>query len=396
MQGRLLVAVRDFDSLVGGAEKSLSSLILGVNSLNQNWKINVYQSNDRKPNEELFKNTSIKFEKCDIKIEDIYSGASWKLRNRNTGRSMKFLRRIHLKRKNKLFSNWLKKHFSKEIKLAEKNNEKLLGITQLDWSAGASSAFIENKIPYMVFVRDEVCFQYPELFEECLQNAESVIVAGEGLASQIKEKFSIKSISIVHLPVNFEEIYPQEKLKEKLEEANQYRLKNNLTNPRIAIVGMVPEKGYQFYNKELIPKMKLAWPEATLHVFGGGTLARKLAKHSNTFDEGFCKLEEIYPFCDIHMFRLDIVGTWGRVINEAGYFSKPSISIDIGAQSEAVGLGGKVMPYSASSDEWITELKNIYDDLEKYGNLAFKHRLIVDHKNSINEFLSVIEGVKND
>ena len=101
MQGRLLVAVRDFDSLVGGAEKSLSSLILGVNSLNQNWKINVYQSNDRKPNEELFKNTSIKFEKCDIKIEDIYSGASWKLRNRNTGRSMKFLRRIHLKRKNK-------------------------------------------------------------------------------------------------------------------------------------------------------------------------------------------------------------------------------------------------------------------------------------------------------
>ena len=396
MQGRLLVAVRDFDSLVGGAEKSLSSLILGVNSLDQNWKINVYQSNDRKPNEELFKNTSIRFEKCDIKIEDIYSGASWKLRNRNTGRSMKFLRRIHLKRKNKLFSNWLKKHFSKEIKLAEKNNEKLLGITQLDWSAGASSAFIENKIPYMVFVRDEVCFQYPELFEECLQNAESVIVAGEGLASQIKEKFSIKSISIVHLPVNFEEIYPQEKLKEKLEEANQYRLKNNLTNPRIAIVGMVPEKGYQFYNKELIPKMKLAWPEATLHVFGGGTLARKLAKHSNTFDEGFCKLEEIYPFCDIHMFRLDIVGTWGRVINEAGYFSKPSISIDIGAQSEAVGLGGKVMPYSASSDEWITELKNIYDDLEKYGNLAFKHRLIVDHKNSINEFLSVIEGVKND
>ncbi|MAS62054.1 MAG: hypothetical protein CMA34_00005 [Euryarchaeota archaeon] len=390
------MAVRDFDSLVGGAEKSLSSLILGVNSLNQNWKINVYQSNDRKPNEELFKNTSIKFEKCDIKIEDIYSGASWKLRNRNTGRSMKFLRRIHLKRKNKLFSNWLKKHFSKEIKLAEKNNEKLLGITQLDWSAGASSAFIENKIPYMVFVRDEVCFQYPELFEECLQNAESVIVAGEGLASQIKEKFMIKSISIVHLPVNFEDIYPQEKLKEKLEEANQYRLKNNLTNPRIAIVGMVPEKGYQFYNKELIPKMKLAWPEATLHVFGGGTLARKLAKHSNTFDEGFCKLEDIYPFCDIHMFRLDIVGTWGRVINEAGYFSKPSISIDIGAQSEAVGLGGKVMPYSASSDEWITELKNIYDDLEKYGNLAFKHRLIVDHKNSINEFLSVIEGVKND
>ena len=96
------------------------------------------------------------------------------------------------------------------------------------------------------------------------------------------------------------------------------------------------------------------------------------------------------------MFRLELVGTWGRVINEAGYFSKPSISIDIGAQSEAVGLGGKVMPYSASAEEWITEIKNIYADIENYGNLAFNHRLIVDHSNSINEFLNVIESVKND
>ena len=396
MQGRLLVAVRDFDSLVGGAERSLSSLILGLESSDQNWNINVYQSNDRKPNEDLFKNSSIKFKKCEIKIEDIYSGASWKLRNRNTGRSMKFLRRIHLKRKNKLFSNWLRKHFSEQVKLAKANDEKLLGITQLDWSAGASSAFIENNIPYIVFVRDEVCFQFPKLFEDCLKKAETVIVAGEGLASQLKEKFSIKSISIVHLPVNFEEIYPYVSLKEKLEKANKYRLENNLTNPRIAIVGMVPEKGFQFYNKELIPKMKFIWPEATLHVFGGGPFARKLAKHSNTFDEGFCKLEEIYPFCDIHMFRLELVGTWGRVINEAGYFSKPSISIDIGSQSEAVGPGGKVMPFSASAEDWIKELKEIYANLEYYGNLAFNHRLIVDHKNSINEFLNVIGRVKND
>tara|TARA_B100000945_G_C20427346_1_gene621338 strand:+ start:3798 stop:4988 length:1191 start_codon:yes stop_codon:yes gene_type:complete len=396
MQGRLLVAVRDFDSLVGGAEKSLSSLILGLESSSKNWNINVYQSDDRSSNEELFKDSSIKFEKCQIKIEDIFSGASWKLRNRKTGRSMKFLRRIHLKRKNKLFSEWLKKYFSEQVKLAKENNEKLLGITQLDWSAGASSAFIENKIPYVVFVRDEVCFQHPELFENCLAKAETVIVAGQGLASQIKEKFSIKSISIVHLPVNFEEIYPEASLKEKLEEANKFRLENNLTNPRIAIVGMVPEKGFQFYNKKLIPKLRLLWPEATLHVFGGGIFAQKLAKHSNTFDEGFCKLEEIYPFCDIHMFRLELVGTWGRVINEAGYFSKPSISINIGAQSEAVGPGGKVMPYSASAEEWIKELKTIYANLENYGNLAFSHRLIVDHKNSINEFLNVIESVKND
>ena len=381
MQGRLLVAVRDFDSLVGGAEKSLSSLILGVESLNKYWKINVYQSNYRSSNKNLFKTSSIKFQKCQIKIEDIFSGASWKLRNRKTGRSMKLLRRIHLKRKNKLFSNWLREHFSEQVKLAKEKNEKLLGITQLDWSAGASSAFIENKIPYVVFVRDEVCFQFPELFKKCLEEAETVIVAGEGLASQIREQFSIKSISIVHLPVNFEEIYPKAELKKKLEEANKYRSE---------------EKGFEFYNRELIPKMKLLWPEATLHVFGGGPFAQKLAKHSNTFDEGFCKLEEIYPFCDINMFRLELVGTWGRVINEAGYFSKPSISIDIGAQSEAVGLGGKVMPYTASAEEWIIEIKSIYADIENYGDLAFNHRLIVDHKNSINEFLNVIESVIND
>ena len=59
MQGRLLVAVRDFDSLVGGAEKSLSSLILGFESLNPNWKINVYQSNDRSSNENLFNTSSL-------------------------------------------------------------------------------------------------------------------------------------------------------------------------------------------------------------------------------------------------------------------------------------------------------------------------------------------------
>ena len=84
------------------------------------------------------------------------------------------------------------------------------------------------------------------------------------------------------------------------------------------------------------------------------------------------------------------------MINEAGYFSQPSISIDIGSQSEAVGPGGKVMPFSASAEDWIKELKEIYANLGNYGNLAFNHILIVDHKNSINEFSNVIGRVKND
>ena len=394
MQGRLLVAVRDLDALPGGAEKSLSTLLSGVVEFSKNWHINVYQSNDRKPN--LFKNPSIKFEKCNIKIEDIYSGLAWKLRNRNTGRSLNFLRNTHLKNKNKLFSNWLKPHFSNQKNIAKENGEFLLGVTQLDWSTGAASAFIEEQIPYVTFVRDEVCFEHPELFRKCLENAHSVIVAGEGLAFQIREKFSIKSISVVHLPVDFENILPQNKLKEKLEMAHSFRLKNDLTNPRIAVVGMVPEKGFEFYNKQFIPKLKSIWPEATLHVYGGGIYAKKLAKHSNTFDEGVCKQEEIFPFCDIHMFRLDRIGTWGRVINEAGYFSRPSISINIGAQSEAVGKGGIVMPDNSSAEEWINEIKNIYNNLENFGKLAFEHRMIVDYRTSIHEFITLINGVLND
>ncbi|MEE3134578.1 MAG: glycosyltransferase [Candidatus Thermoplasmatota archaeon] len=396
MQSRLLVAVRDLDALPGGAEKSLSTLLLGLEKNSENWNIEVFQSNDRKKASKLFDNSTINIKKCNIKIEDVYSGLAWRFRNRNTGRSMKRLRKIHLKKKNKDFFNWLKIELSKTKQNAEEQNERLLGVTQLDWSAGASSAFIAAKIPYVTFVRDEVCFEYPELFRECLENAERVIVAGEGLASQVKDKFSINKISIVHLPVDFEKLYPFEKLKGKSEEAKLFRDNNHLTNPRIAIVGMVPEKGFEFYNKKFIPKLKEIWPEATLHVYGGGIYAKKLSKYENTIDEGFCSPEEIYPYCDIHLFRLDRVGTWGRVINEAGYFSKPTISIDIGAQSEAVGNGGAVMSYESSAEEWINQIKEIYNDLERYSKLAFEHSSIVDSKSSINEFITVLDGVFND
>lgn len=389
------MAVRDLDALPGGAEKSLSTLLLGLKETDPNWHINVYQSNDR-TRSQSFKSSSLVFEKCDIKIEDFYSGLAWKFRNRKTGRNSTLLRKIHLKNKNKLFFNWLKIHFSNQKVIAKEKGEFVLGVTQLDWSAGAALAFIEEEIPYVTFVRDEVCFEHPELFRKCLENAHTVIVAGEGLATQVREKFSIKSTSVVHLPIDFEKIIPQKELNQKLETAQAFRLKNKLTNPRIAVVGMVPEKGFEFYNKNFLPKLKTIWPEATVHVYGGGTYSKRLAKHPNTFDEGYCNQKEIFPFCDIHMFRLDRIGTWGRVINEAGYFSIPSISIDIGAQSEAVGKGGIVMPNNSSAEEWINEMKNMYDNLEIFGKLAFEHKKIVDHRTSIIEFISVINGVLND
>ena len=391
MQGRLLVAVRDLDPPSGGAEKSLSSLLLGL----ENWGVKVYQSKDRGRETDVFHNSSILFEKSELKIEDIYSGLAWKFRNKRTERTLKPLRKIHLKRKNKLFSKWLTPHILSEKETASKNNIFLLGVTQLDWSAGAATSFMKANIPYVTFVRDEVCFENPELFRPCLENAHTVIVAGTGLANQIKEKFSIKSISVVRLPVDFEKIYPQENLEQKLKDAQIFRVENNLTNPRIGVVGMVPEKGFQFYNDQFIPKLKQLWPEATLHVYGGGDYAKRLAKHSNTFDEGFQNQEEIFPYCDIHMFRLDRIGSWGRVINEAGYFNRPSISIDIGAQAEAVGKGGAVVPYNSTAEEWINKIKEIYEDLERYGILAYEHRLIVDYKNSVKEFKTLIDGVLN-
>jgi len=399
MQGRLLVAVRDLDPPSGGAEKSLSTLLLGLEDKNKtriDWNVKVYQSKDRGQTSNIFSNSSIDFEMSHIKIEDIYSSLAWKFRNKHTQRSSNFLRKVHLKKKNNLFSKWLNSQFILEKKLASENEISLLGVTQLDWSAGAASSFIQANIPYVTFVRDEVCFEHPELFRSCLENADSVIVAGKGLANQIEEKFSVKSISVVHLPINFEKIYPLENLEQKLKDAQTFRFENNLTNPRIGVVGMVPEKGFQFYNDQFIPKLKEMWPEATLHVYGGGIYAKKLAKHSNTFDEGFQNQENIFPYCDIHMFRLDRVGSWGRVINEAGYFYSPSISIDIGAQSEAVGKGGGVMPYDSSPEEWINKIKEIYKNSEKYGKLAYDHRLIVDYKNSINEFITLIDGVLND
>ncbi len=56
MQGRLLVAVRDLDALPGGAEKSLSTLLLGLEKNSENWNIEVFQSNDRKKESKLFEN----------------------------------------------------------------------------------------------------------------------------------------------------------------------------------------------------------------------------------------------------------------------------------------------------------------------------------------------------
>ena len=68
MQGRLLVAVRDLDALPGGAEKSLSTLLLGLEENSENWNIEVFQSNDRNQASNLFDNSSISIKKCNINL----------------------------------------------------------------------------------------------------------------------------------------------------------------------------------------------------------------------------------------------------------------------------------------------------------------------------------------
>ena len=95
-------------------------------------------------------------------------------------------------------------------------------------------------------------------------------------------------------------------------------------------------------------------------------------------------------------YYMQVSSITSNAFNEAGYFSKPTISIDIGSQSEAVGNGGAVMSNESSAEEWVNQIKEIYNDLERYSKLAFEHSPIVDSKSSINEFITVLDGVFND
>jgi glycosyltransferase involved in cell wall biosynthesis len=104
-------------------------------------------------------------------------------------------------------------------------------------------------------------------------------------------------------------------------------------------------------------------------------------------------VEEVFSNCDVHVLTVASTGSWGRVINEAGLFGVPSVTIDIGSQPEAVGDGGVVVPKSGSLDDWVAAIKDTYENREGYGAKAKAHAGVVDHRRSIAMFRSAIRGV---
>ena len=415
MVGLLITAVRDLDPPAGGAEMSLATLLKGVCEpgplpeadilylpshdsphidpaiLQQAWRVKIFQSDARGGATLLTSDSTLERMTVKLQIEDWWSGLAWRLRGKSGQPSPKFQRR-HLKKSNKKFAKMLKGKIAEAKEQTERSGLPVLGITQLHWSAGAAEVFKELHIPYVVFVRDELQFIQPDIYRDSLEGAAAICCAGEGLGQQVADTFNVKAIRNVRLPVDFAEQFGAiEEIETSRASGLANRAKNDdLNTPRIAIVGVTPEKGYEFY-QHLLPHLSSLWPEARVDVYGGGAYAEELGKFDNTTWHGHTPVSEVFSRCDVHLLTVVSTGSWGRVINEAGLFGVPSVSISIGSQPEAVGDGGMIVDKDADLDVWVNALRTTYTQRDELGELARKHARIVDHRRSIAAFRSVIK-----
>ncbi|MDP6856930.1 MAG: hypothetical protein QGH13_05305, partial [Candidatus Thalassarchaeaceae archaeon] len=185
MMHHLAVAVRALDPPGGGAERSLATLLRGVSvegngfdssakylpltpppnlssQLMQPWKISTFYSMDGGEKTNLLTN-DISTTRSTIKSESYLSGLAWRIRSRKSGHPNSFLLKKHLRRVNLHFyeevSNWLD---SFEILPT-------IGLTQLEWSAGAARAFQERNIPYILFIRDDIPSRFPSIFRQAIE-----------------------------------------------------------------------------------------------------------------------------------------------------------------------------------------------------------------------------------
>ena len=412
---RILAAIRDLDPPAGGAEMSLATLLKGVMAegsyiedaidytpLETNsdeggvsgWSVKVFQSSSRGVVTDLTSGSDLEREVCNLPVEDLWSGLAWRLRSRRTGKQNVGLQGRHLSKSNRAFAKWLSPRIAAEVEAAKRSGDTLLGITQLHWSAGAAKAFTDAGVPYLAFVRDELQFNHPKLYRESLEGAVAVCGAGQGLIKQINDVFNIQYGAHVPLPVNYAERFGS------VDAVSEGRLAGLATRvemndggvPRIAIVGVTPEKGYEFY-KRLLPHLQEAWSDARVDVYGGGAYAEALGEFSNTTWRGHTSVEDVFSSCDVHVLTVESTGSWGRVINEAGLFGVPSVTIDIGSQPEAVGDGGLVVAKDGGLDDWVTAIKDTYENREEYGAKAKAHAGVVDHRRSIAMFRSAIRDV---
>lgn len=412
---RILAAVRDLDPPAGGAEMSLATLLKGVvrngpfiedapnyiplegeseGSGASGWSVKVFQSSKRGKVTDLTQGSELEREICNLPVEDLWSGLAWRLRNRRTGRNRLGFERQHLLKSNRAFAKWLAPFLAAEIQSADENGDVLLGITQLHWSAGASTAFANAGIPYLAFVRDELQFNHPRIYRDSLRGASAVCGAGQGLLKQIQGVFNIQYGAHVPLPVNYAERFGN------ADDVSRRRLagvaarveRNDGAVPIIAIVGVTPEKGFEFYNK-FLPHLQTSWPEVQVDVYGGGSYAEALGDFNNATWQGHAPVEDVFSNCDVHVLTVASTGSWGRVVNEAGLFGVPSVTIDIGSQSEAVGDGGVVVAKDGCLDDWVIAIKDAYENREVYGAKAKAHAGVVDHRRSIAMFRSAIRDV---
>ncbi len=409
----LAVAVRALDPPGGGAERSLSSLLCGIStegkcfdssaiyspfgpnppSTSQSmkpWKISTIYSKDGGDKTNLL-NENISTSRIDLMSESYLSGLAWRLRSKRSGHSNQYFQQKHLKKINSKFyyivSEWLD---SFEILPT-------LGITQLEWSAGAARAFRERNIPYLLFVRDDIPFRYSSVFRQAIEEANCVCTAGEGLGKQLSSQFTIKMNANIPLPIDYSSRF---KSKEYVEEIRVNGLRKreestSLSSPHFTIIGVTPEKGLQTYHR-LFPHIHRSWPEAHFHIYGSGSYVKELGRHPNTTLHGYVPVEQAFAETDVHVLIVESTGSWGRVINEAGLFSIPTVTCSIGSQPEAVGRGGIILEDHHDLQLFEKALRDCWVDRHRLGRLANQHSGVTDHRRSVSIFRSLLEDIVSE
>ena len=242
-----------------------------------------------------------------------------------------------------------------------------------------------------MFVRDDTPFRLEERFRPAMEGAALVCAAGEGLLSDIESRFSIQQGHSVPLPIDFSRRFGSMHDVDSLRLAEQEKRPNG-SPPTIGIMVVTPEKGLRMYQR-ILPRLLERWPEAEVLIAGSSSYPQELAHHPNARILGYIDAATFFARIDVHLILFETTGSWGRVIGEAGLFGVPTVTSDVGSQKEALGEGGILVDDGHDTDAVIDALMAVYDDRERYGELARKHTEMVDHRRSVAAFRSGLEDL---
>ena len=405
----LAVAVRALDPPEGGAERSLASLIAGLldpgpiygdseafppfsdvnvpSEMVDAWNVSFIQgvvNSDLEPSLEARASR----EECDLKTESVFSGLAWRLRSKATGNSNVALHRIHLSRANAKFGSYVRRWLERMPVKPD------VGLTQLSWSAGAADAFSSMGVPYVLFIRDELPFRFPDVFSDAIGGAACVCAAGNGLGDQIRGSFDVRRVESVPLPIDYRRRFGDlVKVEESIKSGRLAREDDGTSEvPRFAIIGIHPETGLSTY-RSLLSHLEKSWPEACFDLYGSSLYVNELERRPNVTVHGFVPAEEIFPTCDVHVRINEGIGTWGRVTNEAGIFRVPTVTNSVGSQPESVGKGGVIVRDHHDFLEFERALRDCWERRKSLGELAYEHSSISDHRRSLSIFRSVLDSL---